>query len=372
MKSSITPRLLAFVRSRLPMVEHDFAPFEGESSSHADQRVGAGTYSISQAFFYAADLWVDKPPLVSVKALEYAKHRWGDQASKVWTLKRAEIPQVDGCKVSQSGLIYEHVTTGGMFREYLRQMLATRAGVLDAFAVASWLHENFQTAWVTRDEDRALTSRGHKSRRGASMDEALSVYKNCGIEISPRPDGSPDLVRVGDAVLVDEVLADEIVVGEADNAQEVHKLPGPGGNYARFFAGVAEALRERKSRVSIRHGRDDRYATVRGFALPGTSAVLQVDAPKGGTVRTPVLSLEAVTANPGVEPTTDSWASLRDTFFVPEWRISYGSHGGVTNALCRCKRSLAVAFEIADANARGEAAKQTAEQIDALWAALHV
>jgi len=352
------------------MVEHDFATFEGERTAHKEQRVANGTYAISQAFFYAADLWVDKPPLVSAQALDYAQQRWGDQADKVWTLKRAEIPRLDGCKISESGLIYEHVTTGGMFRKFIQTMLSDRSGVLDPLAVASWIHVNFQTAWVTRAEDRTLTSQGYRSRRGETLVEARAAYEKCGIVISQRPADSPVVVLVGDTSLEDEVRGDDVFVDEANNEDAPHELANVGGNYAQFFMALAEALKARKSRVSLGHGRDRPYAAVKGFDAPGAKAVLLLDAPRGANVRTPVLSLEAVTAQPGVEPATDGWAGLRDTLFGPEWRISYGSHKGVANALCRCKRSLAHAFEIADPSARSEGAERTAAEIDVQWTVL--
>jgi hypothetical protein len=360
MTPALSPRLLAFVRSRVLMVEHDFSTFDGETRSHADQREGIGTYALTQAFFYAADLWVDRPPLVSAKALDYATQRWGDQASKVWTLKRAEIPRLDGCKISESGLIYEHVTTGGMFREFIQQTLREGAGTLDADVVALWLHENFQTAWVTREEDKELTRQGYKSRRGATLVEAKAVYARCGIEVVPRPQGAPTQVRVGDTVLVEET----------EEEREAQGRTGAGSKYSPFFVAVAEALRSRNSSVEVGHARDDYYASLKGGGPRGVDVVLVLEAPRGAKVRTPVVSLEAATALPGQEPTTPAWADLRGSLFGSEWRVSFGGKGSNVGRLCRCKRALAEAFDTSDVLARREAAAQTADQIVELWSAI--
>lgn len=354
------------------MVEHDFARFDGESPSHAQQRISAGTYAMTQAFFYAADLWVDKPPLVSAEALAYANERWGTQAHKVWTLKRAEIRRVDGCKISESGLIYEHVTTGAMFRQYIHTAMAGRMGVLDPFDVAEWLQENYQTAWVTRKEDQTLTSRRYKSQRGERLENALSAYAECGIVICSRPATSPPVVRVGDFDLDNEPDTDIGVSDDESTAPAIQDRVNAGGNYIRFFTALSDALKARRSRVSVLYRGDRPYASVIGLDPPGVSnIVLLLEAPRGAKIRTPVLSLEAATDCPGEEPGTPGWAALRDTFAGSEWRISFGRDKKVPNALCRCKRSLADAFEVTDASAVDEAAQRTANEIEATWAALH-
>lgn len=349
------------------MVEHDFAPFDKEIQSHKVQREGIGKYAVSAAFFYAADLWVDKPPLVSKMALNYAKQQWGDQADKVWTLKRAEIPRLDGCKISQSGLIYEHVTTGGMFLTFILDSLKERQGVLDPIKVASWIYENFQTAWITREEDRELTKKGYKSQRGKNLAEAREKYKECGIEDSDRPENVPAKVRVGDDDIEDEPVQDRVSDDGVNADSALQEVVKANSKYAPFFEAVTRCLKERNSQVSIGHQRDDYYAILKGFNAFHADAVLILDAPRGAKVRKPVLSLEAETSQPGEEPTTTEWAALRDTFFSPEWRISYGRNNGNMNQLCRLKRSLANEFDIAHESSRDEAAKRTAAKIDALW-----
>jgi hypothetical protein len=354
------PRLLAFVRSRVPMVEHDFASVAGEAQAHADQREAIGTYALTQAFFYAAELWVDRPPLVSEQALAYAIRRWGDQAGKIWTLKRAEIPRVDGCRISASGLIYEHVTTGGMFREFVQNMLKERAGTLDAYGVACWLQNNFQTAWVTREEDKELTRQGYKSRRGSTLADARRVYDACRIVIVPRPQDAPTRVLVGDSELIEEVA-------DADPEQVAAAARGDARKYAPFFTAVAGALKQRNAVIRVKHGRDNYYALLGGERVRGVAVVLLLDAHRGAEVRTPVVSLESATSTPGQEPTTQAWTNVKERFYGPEWRLSFGKHGGVGGALCRRKRALAVAFDITDEHARLEAAEDTAQQLIELW-----
>lgn len=349
------------------MVEHDFAKFDGESRSHADQRLATGTCAVTQAFFYAADLWVDKPPLVSVKALEYASQRWGDQSSKIWTLKRKQVRQLDGCKISESGLLYEHVTTGGMFRTFIQTMLKDRDGTLDAYSVARWLHTNFQTAWITREEDQSLTNNGFKSQRGIYLTDAHSVYERCGVAIAVRPEDSPTVVCVGDSEILNEMLAEDVNQGQAAQATRDEE-----GAYAQFFTLVATALQRRNSLGRVHHTRNsDYYTTLKGFTTPGVNFVLLLDAPKGAKARTPVLSIGAVTKTPGQEPSSEAWTDVRDIFLGPEWSIQYGRHDRVKYALCRCKRALAEAYEVTDATAQRAAAENAGAELHALRALLH-
>ncbi|MES2638060.1 MAG: hypothetical protein V4850_01200 [Myxococcota bacterium] len=351
-----SPQLLAFVRSRIPMVEHDFADAPAETQAHAQQREAIGRYALSQAFFYAADLVVERPPLVSVKARAYALERWGDQADKVWTLRRTEIPRVDGCKISESGLIYEHVVTGGMFRSFIDSMRRERAGTLDAYLVACWFRDNFQTAWVTREEDKELTKQGHRSSRGASLADAMAVYRACGITLAERPASAPPAVVAGDTVLV----------AEADEAREEDAIPHEasreGGKYAPFFAAVTDALRKVGPSLRLAHSQDRYYAKVHGAALPGATPFLVVS--RNGRVGTPTISLEAVSDRAGEEPSSPAWADLRGSLTGSEWRISYGEKN---KQLCRCKRDLAEAFDLADAEDRQRAAEATARALVELW-----
>lgn len=366
MNSLVSPRLLAFVRSRIPMVEHDFALFPKETPAHAAQRVDSAKYSLSQAFFYAADLWVNRPPLVSEAALKYATDNWGPQAAKIWSLKRAEIPGLDRCKISKSGLIYEHVTTGWMFREFILGELARRQGVLDPYGVAKWLEENYQTAWVTRSEDKRLNEMSYKSRRGVSRAEALAKYGECDIRLCDRPGEYPETVLVGDSVLEDEIVEVIDHTGEDDGVQTTAQSVLTTGDYAAFFLALHDALSARGSEVSfnVNRARNDPYVKLKNFDLDGARAMLILDAPRGAKVRTPVLSLETETGTPEQEPATEEWATLRDSCAGPKWHISYGRAGGVAGALCRVKCQLADAFEVTDAQTRDLVAIQTAAEID--------
>jgi hypothetical protein len=162
--------LRAFVESRLPLVKHAMEMAHGQHLGRWERhRQGSSNYSMQQAFFYQAEWYVDQAPLVSMAAAAYAKKRWGDAADRIWDLRRPDLAKLEGLRISESGLIYEHVFTGGMFREALTNLWPDR---LTTNNVVALLAGNFRTAWITRDENKLLP----KSKRGSNLADALAAY----------------------------------------------------------------------------------------------------------------------------------------------------------------------------------------------------
>ena len=182
------PSLLAFVRSRLPMFEHDFGSERPAGGPDAKSIERIGKYCSTQAFFYQADYWVRKPPLVSVAALAHAKNKWGKQADCIWSLARNDITKLEGTKISKASLIFEHVVTGSMFhREMIKRLHMQDGKPLVAEDVARWLIDNFQTAWITREEDDKLSLAKFKSHRGNTLQDAMQAYAAVGIKLATPP-----------------------------------------------------------------------------------------------------------------------------------------------------------------------------------------
>ncbi len=346
--------LLDFVRSRLPMVEHDFRQVSGETKAHAEARNKAGRYALGQAFFYCADVWVERPVLVSTKALAYANERWGKNADKIWTLKREEIPKVDGCSISQSGLILEHVTTGLMFREYVLEKLSAGNGTLDAEDVANWLQHNFQTAWITREENDVLNNKGYKSKRGASREDALEKYRECGIELANRP----AIVRAAPVVHAAAPHGGTVAQAPVVAANPLHAL------YNGFFAALGGELDQLGAGVQVRQRANDKYAPLRGVGGGGVRWEVTLEAGYGGMVRTPYLSICAPTGVAYQEPDTPAWGALQQLF--GGWEVTYRRYAKLDGRLCCKNYALTDAFDGADPQAIEAAAHNAAASLVAI------
>ena len=257
-----------------------------------------------------------------------------------------------------------------MFREFIQKRLTERTGMLDPLEVASWIQQNFQTAWVHRKEDAELTRAGYKSKRGETLKDALAVYEKCEIKISQRPATKPLVVHVGDSDLYDDFADSPLQVGEGEATPP--DMAPLGANYNQFFSALNEELTERQSPIWVvpRSGRN--YAYAKGIDAPGVRcSVLRLEAGKETNLRTLVLSLESETFKAGQEPGTPGWIDLRDALFGAEWRVEYGKWEKADDKLCRYIRPLTPGFKIADGDARKEAARRAAAEIDAQWTILH-
>ncbi len=353
-----SPALVAYVRSRIPMVEHDFHVAPAEGAPEARHQSFTGRYSLQQAFFYQCEWWVNKAPLVSEAALAHAREHWGDDAERIWTLLRAEIPKVEGTPIAAAGLINEHVFTGSMFREGLLWRLKTRQGTLDAYEVACWLQANFQTAWITRQEDRALSAKGYKSKRGETLEDALACYSKTGIALASRPMNGPQ---------VEPQTVADVVVAEEDDSSEAGPRAGVlAGAYDTFFAELGVQM-QRLGLPPAKRGADSGrlYGVLYNGTADRPSVWVGLVGPRGQRVRCPVVFLEMPSQQAGREPDRPIWQDLRATLGDDGWVVSYGRHSGQADRLCRCSRRIGDSFVAGDPDqeALSEAARQAAVNI---------
>ncbi len=94
--AGVSGELFSFVRSRIPLLEHGFASLDeaerqgNDASVVARGRAGGARYSCTQAVFYQAEWWVERPHLVSKAALAYARERWAPHGDRIWNVRRVE------------------------------------------------------------------------------------------------------------------------------------------------------------------------------------------------------------------------------------------------------------------------------------------
>lgn len=242
--------LIEFVESRLPLIKYALETvFDGKHLGNNEKnygnRRGSNLYAAKQAFFYHAEWYLDKKPLVSEGALEYVKSHpgmYGKDPNVIFSMRRPDLPGVERAGFLKSGLIYEHIYTGGMFWRELQRLHGLDQ--LSAAAVADVLQENFLTAWITRKTKavdgrpgtKGENSRLPSSKRGKDLSDALMFYAACGIKVfeSPgnefkRPDPDPhrwlDLqFKVARGTLPREVAA--FVKQRADDGEVLQQVVG--------------------------------------------------------------------------------------------------------------------------------------------------
>ncbi len=74
----------------------------------------------------------------------------------------------------------DHVYTLSMLDRALRRISPDS---LDVETVNRLVRENYAVAWITSAEDRKLTARKFRSKRGITLKDALSVYSQVGIDL---------------------------------------------------------------------------------------------------------------------------------------------------------------------------------------------
>ncbi len=356
--------LLGFVRSRIPMVEHDLRYGLDDAPPMGKARRRARDYCMQQAFFYQAEWWIKRPPRVSKRALEHASENWGRAADEIWTLRRDQIAKVEGRPISKCGLIYEHVFTGWMFRDALIKLAEQAGGKLDPDAVAQLLHDHFQTAWIHREEDTRLNRAGYRSKRGATLTDALGKYSECGIEFVDPP--ASELPPETSDTPFDALSA---------LAEDESEAPttGRGAVYDRFFAKCEELLSGIPHAPRVRPNGGRRYVSLVGSkpkrGVPGV--VISLSGPRGGKWLSPIIGFELRNDRPEEEPTSPDWQDLRASL-GEDWSISFGKAEEELGRLCRCTKQLATGFSVdpADETEICESACAAVAELLTLWPTL--
>lgn len=329
--------LLAFVSSRIPMLEHDVsvsrqvvsAGFGGNLDVMKRGRRFSYGYSLKQACFYQADWYVEFTPRVSEKALAYAAKNWGERATDIWGLRRSQLVKLEGRPISESGLIYEHVFTGRMFKTAIETMFDARGGSLDAWEVATLLQQNYATAWITREEDKVLP----RSDRGRTLADALAIYERCGVRLAAPPDPT-----VSKSFALKQVEEEELEVAEERAAKSPETRP-----VNTFFVRVQSLLEASDSGLSASYSGDRKYARVISTQPTLAFSAGYLELRGRGAVRDVFVSFELPTQRPFAEPLTANWRELRERL-GDGWDVSFGKHNHVEGRLCRLRRRIADGF----------------------------
>ena len=333
------------------MVEHDLElTRQAQGDSMVRVRTQAGRYSRQQAFFYQAEWWLDVRPLVSEAAYAYARQmRWADP-NCIWSLRRSDVRRVDGKAISECGLIYEHVYTGWMFGRDLGLLWERSRNGLDADAVAELLSTNYQTAWITREEDKLLP----RSERGKSLKDALGFYQENGITLLPRPT-RPEADRASSLHALDR---NEIGQAPKDKLSQV---------YDRFYEALHKGLRKVAPDVALNHSAGRHYAMLktpasreRGIDLYG-----ELRGPADG--RSFYLTIQQPVDRPLTEPTGAGWAELHARL-GDGGAISFGHHSRKPDRLCRYRIPVGGLFRATtrEATRAGKAAAEALADHDAI------
>ena len=185
------PDLEAFIRSRVPMVEHDLALYESGPRGCRRPVWARRKYSFKHALFYQVEHYLTDPRVYASRAaLDWAAEHWRGGAAALWTTTRDGQASQEGCPISRSGLHWEHVYTGEMFFEAVLELFREGGGRVDGARLQALVLDNLACAWVTREENGRLP----KSFRGRNLEGALGAYRAAGIElVDPRglPVGPP-------------------------------------------------------------------------------------------------------------------------------------------------------------------------------------
>lgn len=137
--------------------------------------------STKNAFFYGAECYLGRTHFVSDMARtcdEAINHpAVNGKPEKLFDLRRDEIRG----RKTDFKLILEHVYTGRMFWNHLKELKKSESW--SAQAIADLLRKNFQTAWIHRDENDKKISGLPASHRGVTLGDALHCYDECGIRL---------------------------------------------------------------------------------------------------------------------------------------------------------------------------------------------
>ncbi len=74
----------------------------------------------------------------------------------------------------------DHIFTIGMFKQALRCLPQEDLNVGNINQIVK---DNYAVAWITKDENHYLDTRGCRSKRGVSLTDALRVYNEAGIHL---------------------------------------------------------------------------------------------------------------------------------------------------------------------------------------------
>lgn len=188
MTNTTNPEFESFVNSRISMLEHDLAVHERGPKACPRGAWTRRKDGIRYGLFYQVEhLLPDFRVYASEAALDYAADHWVGGSEALWTTTRDGQKKQGGVPISESGLIWEHTYTGGMFFADLLELFREGGGRLDPARVQALLLDNLACAWLTREEDSRLNNSNFKSHRGHGLGDALKAYRTAGIRLRSRP-----------------------------------------------------------------------------------------------------------------------------------------------------------------------------------------
>lgn len=336
MRSKVSPELLSFVRSRIPMLVHDLAARDA-SGSRLDGigrgRRSAGSYSLKQAFFYQAEWWINSPALVSREAYEYARLNWANHGDCIWNTRRSDIVKHEGRPIGECGLIWEHVYTGGMFARAVDRLWHSHKD-LDAQEVAQLLADNFQTAWITRQENARLP----KSDRGTTLADALQTYRECGIEIVDRPSG---LDPPGSTTAPVRAYPEPTRGATRGKLSEAYDL---------FFARLGRMTRTLGFMSEWKHSSGRHYAYFSGSNFSQGIPEVSIELRGPRDAKDVFLTASLPTTMTDHVPDSAAWYEAKAQL-GEGGELSFGANEGTPGQLCRYRVKLADGFAGASASA---------------------
>jgi hypothetical protein len=186
--NTTNPGFEAFVNSRIPMLEHDLAIYAAGPQRCSKLIWARRKYSFKHALFYQVERYLTNLRVyASEAALDYAADHWKGGSEALWTLHRDDQEKQEGCRISKSGLIWEHTYTGEMLFADLLELYREGGGRLDPARLQALILDNLACAWLTREENSRLNKSNYKSHRGRGLGDALEAYRKTGIRLRPRP-----------------------------------------------------------------------------------------------------------------------------------------------------------------------------------------
>jgi hypothetical protein len=314
--------LLRFVESRIPMLEHDFAARDEASEGPVGRgRRGAASYCFKQAFFYQAEWWCRRQPLVSEDALTYARKHWPTRGHTIWTAHRSDVVKHEGRPISESGLIWEHVYTGGMFGRAIEVMWRDQRA-LHAMPIATLLADNYQTAWITRDENARL----NRSDRGTTLVDALNHYADRRIRLAVPPE------HLGHAQSVSKIAPSR---GDFRSPRDSYSLAD---TYDAFFVSLNRLMKGSRCHP-LSHSKGRHYAYLqRSNPARGTPEVC-IELRGSAVDKDVYLSIALPTELAWRQPGASLWMEARAQL-GEGGEVYFGSSGRVEGKLCRYRVKL--------------------------------
>jgi hypothetical protein len=186
--NTTNPGFEAFVNSRIPMLEHDLAIYAAGPQRCSKLIWARRKYSFKHALFYQVERYLTNLRVyASEAALDYAADHWKGGSEALWTLHRDDQEKQEGCRISKSGLIWEHTYTGEMFFEAVLKLFLEGGGRVDPVRLQTLILDNLACAWVTRKEDSQLNKLGFRTYRGLDLGDAKEAYRKAGIRLRSRP-----------------------------------------------------------------------------------------------------------------------------------------------------------------------------------------